>query len=774
MVHLPPYSRADGFLLQWDGYDEGLAPITRYFLEAKGHGIVEDWIQLPLDDPLSQKHWFAAGESGDMVSFRARAWDDAGNLEPWLLSPDGSTQTTLYTYELSGKFADNRGVPIAESTLITIPTPVQIIKRNGDYQVLLKNKGITQINAQASGYGPIFNTERELHADLLQNFYFPPENNLVLNGNWEQGNLADWSLVTSTITSTTALTVAVQSDHRHSGQWAVTLGSQCAEPCWAVPETITSTNPNNTANQVNIPQEELAIMRLGHDDVGSIHVLVWQFEGLNAYERSPLGVWSGPTLLDSEHASSPQQTYLLVEPNGDAFAVWTSPDGTGTKIAHKSASLWTILDDLPDSVRNLNLMDATIDSNGGLYIIYQQEFLEGTNLFYCYRTSAGVWQSPVKFTNYSIHAPRISSAALTISQDQNLHIFWDDGSFYSDIFYLQLKPDGTPVEQTRIKIHEHITYYYLIARSDKQNQIHLFYDGDKPTHITKYPNGTWSGKEYLPTSTGSITFDDNGTIYVINDYEDEMYKKPSGKEWSQLSLIDGDAFTVDNQGKFHLASRGINYLLVYQPQERSSETDEISIHQQTTIPEDSNKPTLSFNSQLRGGPKSTNSYFEILINDGFISTQVYSATTTHLWEHDWVSLDDWLGKEITVTFKLHQGTGDHMMFLDLDDISIGAWETPIIHAVTPNPIHSPETNQSITIIGENFIQKPSVFIDDFQIAIEDVAWIDENSLTITLPASIVPGLHDLKVINPGGQISIKRSALQIGWLIYLPKISHFP
>jgi hypothetical protein len=134
-------------------------------------------------------------------------------------------------------------------------------------------------------------------------------------------------------------------------------------------------------------------------------------------------------------------------------------------------------------------------------------------------------------------------------------------------------------------------------------------------------------------------------------------------------------------------------------------------------------------------------------------------------------LDEWSGKQITVTFTLHQGAGDPLAYLDLDDISLGSWLTPVIEAASPNEIHDPQTNPAITITGENFIQQPAVFIDQSQVDPANVAWLDEHTLVVTLPAGMFIGKHDLKVTNPGGPAAFLPGGFRVGWALFMPIMS---
>jgi hypothetical protein len=180
-----------------------------------------------------------------------------------------------------------------------------------------------------------------------------------------------------------------------------------------------------------------------------------------------------------------------------------------------------------------------------------------------------------------------------------------------------------------------------------------------------------------------------------------------------------------------------------------------------------NKPTLSFLAQLRGGPLGSHTYYQVTVDDGLSVTPVYTGTALNTWEHGWVSMDSWAGQTVTIAFNLHQGAGEPLNALYLDDLSLGAWLTPQIDQVIPQNIRQPG---KITILGENFIQKPGVLVGQTTLPSASVNWVDEHTLEVSLPNNISVGIYDLKVINPGGQAAILPGAFRLGWFLDLPLI----
>ena len=91
---------------------------------------------------------------------------------------------------------------------------------------------------------------------------------------------------------------------------------------------------------------------------------------------------------------------------------------------------------------------------------------------------------------------------------------------------------------------------------------------------------------------------------------------------------------------------------------------------------------------------------------------------------------------------------------------------PSLISVSPSEA---DTNGDISIIvtGENFISTPSLNLGMGSL---DVTYNSSSSLTATIPAKMAPGVYDLTLRNPDGQIAILPDAFTIKTLIYLPLI----
>jgi hypothetical protein len=226
----------------------------------------------------------------------------------------------------------------------------------------------------------------------------------------------------------------------------------------------------------------------------------------------------------------------------------------------------------------------------------------------------------------------------------------------------------------------------------------------------------------------------------------------------------GGAIAVDPQNKLHLIWLGLERMQ-YQTTPHALTGTVSSISQAVSIPGDMNQPTLSYMYKLWSDANCNASKYVVTVSDALTTTQVWSEAACGDWSHAWIDMSPWISQTVTVTFALHQAAGDPYVHLYLDDISLGAWLTPVVEAATPDTLES-GISTTITITGENFIDTPAVRLNDIIVA--DVEWVDGHTLRLHLPAGLPPGIYILRVTNPGGQEGICKNVLKVGKLTYMP------
>jgi IPT/TIG domain/WD40-like Beta Propeller Repeat len=762
---LPAYSREDGFPVKWDTKIDGLARLTGYNLQYRD--VRNRWLDWTLDQYPSDMVFIYGFSSGNTLSFRLQAFDQAGNIEPWTENPNGDAWTTLYALNLKGRASDLRDWPVPAATLAIDPAPLNQVKvaSYGNYQAWMQTQEAYTITAQAAGFGKIYATPRDPRSDLDQDLYFPPLDDLIKNGGFEIDGDQSWQ-TTIPVSSTDHLTATLQTGYRSSGSAALTLGSACQEPCFLAAETFAAPI-TPTLSSTNSPSSQGNRLAMAVQEDGTVLIIAWESNGLMAFQRSPQGTWTTPVTLDPDVNDYDTLTMLKLTPSGGAIAIWNAYNRNLHRMAIRTPSgSWGSSVDLPFALENFALKDVAMDSKGGLYFLYLQG-KQGDNddLFAIYRTPEGAWQAPFRIVDSIFNGPVVLQAALTITPDHLLHVFWVSLGLGYNLNYRQLNSAGDILENVVLFQQGDPFQDPMIALSDELGQVHLVYEEYGLAHLMRYADGSWSAHERLPDELGwlnSVAVRSD-SLYLIGTTGYLRYEPGFGwslSAWSPDS--DQSVLELDANGLLHIADD-----TNYRAQARATQDGFVSIHQRLTIPASLHKPSLSYLAQFRGPQGLKNSYFEASLTQGITTTQVFSGNIPSGWEHHWLALDAWAGKEITVTFTLHQGAGDPLVYLDLDDISLGAWETPVIDSVAPAALPVP-AGQVITITGQNFIQKPQVFIGQTPVPAGNVTWLDENNLRVSLPAGIKAGDKDLKVVNPAGQAAILPAALRIGRLAFIP------
>jgi Tol biopolymer transport system component len=192
---------------------------------------------------------------------------------------------------------------------------------------------------------------------------------------------------------------------------------------------------------------------------------------------------------------------------------------------------------------------------------------------------------------------------------------------------------------------------------------------------------------------------------------------------------------------------------------------ETAVTQTVTIENRWDHPTLSFlyhiPASLSGG------VFQVQLANGTdpVMTVLDTAVATSSWQHVWADLTAYSGQTIKLTLTANHASGA----IWLDEFSVGPWQTPQITAVSPTDwqYQHPAT---LVITGSNFINTPSVFLNE--IALDNVVWVSDSRLEVSVPATHPEGNYMLTVINPSGNKAIGSQTITIApKRLFLPIIS---
>lgn len=158
-------------------------------------------------------------QGGRTYYFRSRAMAADGSVEPY---PEGEGDTfTTIALVLDGTVIDNRGNPIPQAHVfldslspldIKSPTTYVETDKDGGFSLELPKDGTYTLTAERVGFGHIPIKTLEITAPLSYVLRLPPTDDVVRNGNFEEG-LSSWAV---------GGTVRAQT-FRHTGQLGATI-----------------------------------------------------------------------------------------------------------------------------------------------------------------------------------------------------------------------------------------------------------------------------------------------------------------------------------------------------------------------------------------------------------------------------------------------------------------------------------------------------------------------------------------------------------------------
>jgi hypothetical protein len=198
------YQVFENFGVRWSGEDVGWG-IAGYNIQYRDGvtGPWEDWI-------LGAKATSAIfhGVKGHQYYFRSSAYDIDHNIEEYP-EGDGDTGTIVAAYRISGSVLTNREQPVMGAWVNTIPESYGAVTSNGlgNYHIGLSNTGLYSLTIMGDSEFSVLPAVRNIYVNddvELGNVILPPEPNLLINGDFEEG-LFSWDTsgyVSPTITNT--------------------------------------------------------------------------------------------------------------------------------------------------------------------------------------------------------------------------------------------------------------------------------------------------------------------------------------------------------------------------------------------------------------------------------------------------------------------------------------------------------------------------------------------------------------------------------------------
>jgi hypothetical protein len=733
MNPLPQYSRSSPYEISSQGQDYGVSGILGYEYQYR---LGETGVWTPI--------YQFGGTSGTFydpscaqVYFRTRAIDNAGNVEAWPANPDYDATTRQFDSILSGQVVDNRAVPLPGATM-EIPSAIlpAATDNSGNYSTLVCNQSTGLVNAAKPGYGSFPPVIQAWNADTRASLYLPPVDNAIVNGGFEGAlGLNGW-------TAEGVLPAKITGGH--SGIQAARLGKVCSGLCLTDPLTLFEADTYTT-------------LALKEDSLGNLHVITSK---LKYVRRNPQGVWGIPT--DMPHpAGMTGGTNMEVELDGQnaLHMIIKGSDNNHYYYYRPAGGNWTY-----STFSGFWSAQIAVNPAGDVYMPF---FIHSPNQgFYIMRKPAGgSWSQPILLVpNISLDGradvafdenglPNIFVGYRLSATTIQRFIWRADGQFDSDVLYTDLPGLGPR---------------RLLAYSSMDHTIILWVDSYYLFHPV---GGEWSSPIYLPQGAEYIspTIDASNQMRVLtipnDNFKMNYYAGPLGQPLTLITIWpmqnfypQGAAMNYRTNGKIQITYIDASHAY-YRETPETTQLEEGSLVQSVTLP-DVHSPTLAFDyrsENLSGsfrvnvtGPGGTSDFSQLMETD---------------WSQGWIDLEPWENQTITVRFTLSQEAGSLYNSLSLDDISLGAWLTPVVNAATPGSLEQ-YSGDLITVTGENFMEGATVLLDE--LSVSPVTVLDDHTLTFNLPVGITIGIYDLWVINPGGQSGYKPGGLRLGWSTHVP------
>jgi hypothetical protein len=237
-----PAYNLDAFTVSWYATDAG-SGVSHYDIWGRTTGPVCEtvWTQWMAGTTALNATW-PRGCSESTAHFNCLATDRAGNTadeQP----PVEDTATIQADYMASGRVTNNRGQPVFRAQVTTTPAALNTAWTDGAGRYALYfGFGTGQTYAfspSRAGYG-VLPAQRDVAVNGQPtgvDFVLPPEQDAVVNGGWETGDLTGWQAAPAA-----AATVEAAAAHTGVGGLRLvspmTASASLVQPLWQVSQTI--------------------------------------------------------------------------------------------------------------------------------------------------------------------------------------------------------------------------------------------------------------------------------------------------------------------------------------------------------------------------------------------------------------------------------------------------------------------------------------------------------------------------------------------------------
>jgi Tol biopolymer transport system component len=762
---LPALSRVNNAVIHYDAWDLGPAVVRALELQQR-NGTTGEW--QPLATFLAENgagDFPFLGAAGQTTYFRSRAQDHADHWEEWPAG-DGDAWTTFYTWQFSGGVRDVRGVPLPGTTIDIEPGSLSPVISNpdGEYAGHLVATGIHTVTPRHVGYGALPPSAVDVFRDTALNSYLPDAASWLSNGDFEDHSnpLAGWSGSSGYSPTIVA---------GFTGANAVHLGPACAPPCLDAPEYLLTLDTSLDTSRV--------VLRV--DLTNNVHVL---FDRRYMW-RNASGQWSSPVTLGDTADRVSQLAYtkpsLAVDDQGGLHAVTS-----GRYFTKPAGGNWsdgfTLKPGVEGESLSIQRTDLAVNAQGAAAIAYNSYdgYWGRWYTHFIYQSAGGSWTDPVSWYGRP-------TAALAATPDGRFHLF-QAGSEELCHWVIpsdgHLQSDAPPAWCTSVGASD------LRVVPGADGSLHLVAYARQLNYWRRDPVGSWTGPyaitpSYLienPYQELSMAVDSWGAVHLVVATGDHVtpvryyYLAPGGNTFHQSEIPYGEYLApesldlfIDRSGDLHLAQVEHLYTLSYLRSMRWPTSGRIELATPVTVPADAHRPTLAFMAATHGARPDKPS-LTVSLGEGsetMTSTNVFTLTGSPQWQLGWTALDPWLGETVTVTFALTATRGQPVEHVWIDTVTAGEWWTPLVDRVAPHHLDA-GVGGILTISGSNFPPDPVVHLGD--LALENVALLDDVTIQATVPPSAPIGRYRIIVATPQGQSSASPDIVEVGEHVFLSLI----
>ncbi len=655
VLPLPEFSPASGFPVSVTVRDDGVAGLNNIWLtkssnlqELPGYWKIKSFTYDPLVFEFTGSLGTYTGNGGQTVYFFSSAEDWAENREPETTVPDAYTR--LYKTYMDGTVTDQRGRALKGVTINTDSTGMNspLTDQNGEARIYfsgeLDRNSLDGASFTRTGFtGPA--SQRLTLTNTPGTFLgvLTSGTNKIMNWEFEDqaGPLSGWQIDSSSVP-------VLPSNPGFSGNNSALIGTDCL--------AVLCLGPQEAVNY----HSKTAVF----DIDGNLHMM-----DVSTYRmRNANGQWQPAEPISNNYTN----TGLFASPNGAVSYLYDA--GSSLIFAQKLPGQGWVYEDLHFDGSGIS---AKADQDNRIHVFYSAA--PDFNMYYLRREANGAWTTPVYIMAASSYAFQFA-----VAPNGEIHLVARGNNVY---YYNRISATGQIIESANISADlPPQTNSLLRIRLSSDGSLHVVSGLGRTVYIKRSPDGTWGSGQSLTDSVRSCNWevDSQGNIYLLgitSGYCDSaplffLRKKADSADVDIYSLERsygyGAELKVDYQDHLHLFSNSVAHLYypaVWNTGDTHTDLFQANIH----LPETMWQPTLSFFYKLDQGAPHLGASFDVLVSDGSQEISVFHSAEINGWQHAWADLSDWLGKDVSVRFRLSQAAAMGAAQLNLDEVSLTSY-----------------------------------------------------------------------------------------------------